>query len=106
MSGPRAVVVLGVLLATVLAAPAWAGGKRDGDARHSLRAPLTGESFYFVMADRFANGDAANDTGGIVPTDPALPDYQEHGFAPERRGFYHGGDLDGLLQKIDYIKGL
>ena len=107
MSGPRAVVVLGVLLATVLAAPAWAGGKRDdGDARHSLRAPLTGESFYFVMADRFANGDTANDTGGIVPTDPALPDYQEHGFAPERRGFYHGGDLDGLLQKIDYIKGL
>ena len=35
-------------------------------ARHSLRAPVTDENFYFVMADRFENGDTANDTGGIA----------------------------------------
>jgi glycosidase len=93
------------VLAAVLAAPAWADGGHD-DARHSLRAPVTGESFYFVMADRFENGRTDNDTGGIVPTNPDLPDYDEHGFAPERRGYYHGGDLAGLLQRIDYIKGL
>jgi alpha-amylase len=94
----RAFVVLAVTcVAAVLAAPAWAG---DGDARHSLRAPVTGESFYFVMADRFANGDTANDTGGIQGG------RLEHGFDPTARGFYHGGDLKGLLDRIDYIQGL
>jgi glycosidase len=96
MSGPRAVAVLAVLFAAVLAAPAWA----TGDARHSLRAPLTGENFYFVMADRFENGDTANDTGGIPGG------RLEHGFDPTARGFYQGGDLAGLLDRIDYIKGL
>ena len=62
MSGPRARCRSRILLAAVLAAPAWATGGHD-DARHSLRAPVTGESFYFVMADRFENGRTDNDTG-------------------------------------------
>ena len=37
------------------------------DGLHSLRPPVTGENFYFVMADRFENGDAANDNGGLEP---------------------------------------
>ncbi len=96
MPGPRAVAVLAVLLAAVLAAPAWAGG----DARHSLRAPVTGENFYFVMADRFENGLPGNDTGHIAGS------RLEHGFDPTATGFYQGGDLKGLLDRIDYIKGL
>ena len=95
MSGPRALVALVVFLLT-LAGPAWAGG----DARHSLRAPVTGESFYFVMADRFENGSTANDLGGL-PADRLVS-----GFDPTARGFYHGGDLKGLLDRIDYIRGL
>ena len=99
MSGPRAVVALGAIcLAAVMAAPAWAGG---GDrARHSLRAPVTDQNFYFVMADRFENGSTANDLGGL-PADPLVS-----GFDPTRRGFYNGGDLEGLLERIDYIRGL
>jgi glycosidase len=65
-----------------------------------LRAPVTDENFYFVMADRFENGDTANDTGGL-PDDPLVS-----GFDPTRKGFYNGGDLKGLLQRIDYIQGL
>ena len=34
-------------------------------ARASLRAGLTKERFYFLMADRFANGSTANDAGGL-----------------------------------------
>ena len=52
----------------VAAAAAPTGGGSSGSqglqAKHSLRAPVTDENFYFVMADRFANGDTANDTGG------------------------------------------
>jgi pullulanase-type alpha-1,6-glucosidase len=66
----------------------------------SLRAGLTKERFYFVMADRFANGSTANDAGGL--TGGRL----ETGLDPTDKGFYHGGDLAGLTQKLDYIKGL
>ena len=81
--------------------PAPPGPPSALPAQHSLRAPLTGENFYFVMADRFQNGDTANDKGGIASDDPEV-----HGFDPARKGYFHGGDLAGLRQKIDYIKGL
>ncbi|MBT2512456.1 alpha-amylase family glycosyl hydrolase [Arthrobacter sp. ISL-30] len=70
------------------------------EAQHSLRAPVTDENFYFVMADRFNNGSAVNDDGGLG-SDPMVS-----GFDPTRKGFYNGGDLKGLLDKIDYIQGL
>ena len=93
-----------VLLSMVLAggfvpSPAHAGD-RGLPGRHSLRAPVTDENFYFVMADRFDNGDPGNDRGGLGD-DPAVS-----GFDPTRKGFYNGGDLDGLLRRIDYIQGL
>ena len=28
---------------------------------------MTDQNFYFVMADRFSNGDTANDNGGLPP---------------------------------------
>jgi alpha-amylase len=52
------------------------------------------------MADRFSNGDTGNDQGGLGP-DPMVS-----GFDSTRKGFYNGGDLNGLLDKIDYIQGL
>jgi len=58
------------------------------------------EVIYFVMPDRFANGDPANDSGGIAG------DRTQHGFDPTHKGFYHGGDLKGLTSKLDYIQGL
>src|SRR5512132_2929186 len=96
----RAVPILlgAVLLALPSAASAQGGG--GADARHSLRAPLTGESFYFVMADRFENGRADNDLGGL----PA--DRLQSGFDPTAKGFYHGGDLAGIRQRLAYIRGL
>lgn len=69
-------------------------------ARNSLRAASTTERFYFLMADRFANGDTSNDTGGL--TGGRL----DTGFDPTDKGFYHGGDLKGVISKLDYIKGL
>ncbi|MFE5299900.1 pullulanase-type alpha-1,6-glucosidase [Streptomyces sp. NPDC056632] len=65
-------------------------------ARHDL----TREQFYFVLPDRFANGDASNDRGGLTGSRTAT------GFDPGDKGFYQGGDLKGLTQRLDYIKGL
>src|SRR5215207_881077 len=100
-----AVVLLCAVLAGAFGAPsAQAEPKPRGDeglpALHSLRAPVTDESFYFVMADRFENGSTANDTGGLTG------DRLVTGFDPTSRGIYNGGDLKGLLEQIDYIRGL
>ncbi|NMD47530.1 MAG: DUF3372 domain-containing protein, partial [Propionibacterium sp.] len=66
----------------------------------SLREALTRERFYFLMADRFANGDKSNDAGGLVGG------RLETGLDPTDSGFYHGGDLKGVTARLDYIKGL
>ncbi|WUS01710.1 pullulanase-type alpha-1,6-glucosidase [Streptomyces sp. NBC_01261] len=60
----------------------------------------TREQFYFVMPDRFANGDTSNDQGGLTGSRLST------GYDPTDKGFYQGGDLKGLAKKLDYIKGL
>ncbi|TDD57486.1 pullulanase-type alpha-1,6-glucosidase [Kribbella antibiotica] len=69
-------------------------------ASPSLLQDLTKERFYFLMADRFANGDKSNDSGGLTG------DRLQTGLDPTDKGFYHGGDLTGVIQKLDYIKDL
>jgi glycosidase len=58
------------------------------------------ETVYFLLPDRFDNAVVANDRGGI--TGGRL----QTGFDPAAKGFYHGGDLKGLIRRLDYIKGL
>lgn len=65
-----------------------------------VREAGAGQQFYFVMTDRFANGDTSNDTGGLAA------DRLVSGFDPTDKGFYHGGDLAGLRSHLDYIQGL
>ncbi len=60
----------------------------------------TDEVVYFMLPDRFENGDPSNDTGGFPGG------RLDHGFDPTHKGFYHGGDLKGLTARLDYIKGL
>ncbi|MFO1445507.1 alpha-glucosidase C-terminal domain-containing protein [Bacillus sp. Bva_UNVM-123] len=48
------------------------------------------ESIYFLMVDRFSNGDFQND-------------YQVDVKDPES---YHGGDFQGIINKLDYIKDM
>ncbi|WP_225097136.1 pullulanase-type alpha-1,6-glucosidase [Streptomyces sp. CoH27] len=69
-------------------------------AAQPARHDDTREQFYFVMPDRFANGDKANDQGGLTGSRTVT------GYDPTDKGFYQGGDLKGLTQKLDYIKGL
>jgi alpha-amylase len=80
------------------------GGSSHADpaAHHSLREAVTDQSFYFVMPDRFDNGDTANDNGGL----PSGTGAGQSGFDPTGKGWYHGGDLEGLTARLDYIKRL
>ncbi|MGH4117689.1 alpha-amylase family glycosyl hydrolase [Clostridium sp.] len=46
---------------------------------------------YFIMTDRFYNADTSDDKSDVNKNDPKA---------------YHGGDLKGVIDKLDYIKSL
>lgn len=50
---------------------------------------------YFVLTDRFENGDPSNDQS-----------YGRHKDGMEEIGTFHGGDLRGLTRKLDYLQQL
>ena len=90
---------LGLTLAAVALATPLAA--QDSAAKTELRARAPNqEVVYFVLPDRFENGDPKNDTGGIKGG------RLQHGFDPTHKGFYHGGDLKGLTARLDYIQGM
>ncbi|HYF64957.1 MAG TPA: alpha-amylase family glycosyl hydrolase [Herpetosiphonaceae bacterium] len=70
--------------ATPQPAPAWTAE----DERWA------GRSIYFLLTDRFANGDPSNDGADGFGPDLADP-----------RG-WHGGDFQGVIDQLDYIKGM
>jgi glycosidase len=76
---------------------AFAGACAAADFRERLPED---EVVYFVLPDRFENGDTANDRGGLTG------DRLTTGFDPTSKGFYHGGDLKGLTARLGYIQGL
>lgn len=83
------------------ATPAAAETRQAEDALAALRQRLPqDEVIYFLLPDRFANGDATNDHGGYAA------DRLKSGFDPADTDFYHGGDLAGVTQQLDYIQGL
>ena len=65
-----------------------------------IRGPQSDESVYFVMTDRFENGDTSNDYGG---TDKSV---SVSGYLPDDIGWWHGGDFKGLTKRLDYIKSM
>ncbi|MFE6734375.1 pullulanase-type alpha-1,6-glucosidase [Microbacterium sp. NPDC057650] len=69
-------------------------------AQTPVREKGADNTFYFAMTDRFANGDTSNDKGGLDG------DRLATGFDPTDKGFYQGGDIRGLRDRLDYIAGL
>jgi len=50
--------------------------------------------FYFLMIDRFNDGDSSNNDQGVGEVDPTSDQHNQ------------GGDLQGIIDKLDYIQGL
>jgi glycosidase len=63
-----------------------------------LRQGVSNESIYFIMVDRFDNGDPSNDNAGFIAGDPS------GGFDPTQPGYWHGGDLKGVTKHLTYVK--
>ncbi len=73
-------------------------GRADSAGPQASQAPAglsSADVLYLIMPDRFADGDAGNDAlASSPPADRSAP----------RR--YHGGDLEGVTQHLDYIQQL
>jgi glycosidase len=86
---------------TVLAVAVYAVAATCSFAQQTSRGPLQVPSpdwrdqvIYFVLTDRFADGDPSNNDQGAAEYNPA------------KSSHYSGGDLKGIQQKLDYIQGL
>lgn len=76
------------------------------EAPFAIRAPLpaagrfqgfsSDDVVYLILPDRFADGDPSND-------DPAV---SRGLFDRKKSRSYHGGDLDGIIQHLPYLKDL
>ena len=58
---------------------------------------MRGDTIYFLFMDRFSNGNPSNDTGNNPAT-----------YSPDKKDLkkYWGGDIQGLINKLDYLKGM
>jgi glycosidase len=54
------------------------------------RSTIASQRIYFVMTDRYANGDPSNDRGGATGSRKVT------GYDPTDPGWFHGGDFAGL----------
>ena len=98
----RVRLIAAALLAASAGPPVSAiGPEAANSSLAALRARLPeDEVIYFLLPDRFDNADPSNDRGGLVG------DRRVTGFDPTAKGFYHGGDLKGVMRRLDYIQGL
>ncbi|NDJ55808.1 alpha-amylase [Enterobacteriaceae bacterium 4M9] len=82
---------------TLLPAPESHGLLLLEQAKTDAPAPFSWQNatVYFVLTDRFANGNPDNDRS-----------YGRQPDGGEEIGTFHGGDLAGLTQKLDYLQQL
>lgn len=69
-----------------------------------------GAVFYQIYVDRFCNGDSSNDVldneySYIGEGTRRITDWSKYPDSMDVRSFY-GGDLQGVMDKLDYLKGL
>lgn len=89
-SGIAAVVLLALLAAAPGCSSRPASGTLAALAQPPVVPPIATQRIYFVMTDRYANGDPSNDRGGLTGG-PAVT-----GYDPTSPAYFHGGDFKGL----------
>lgn len=99
MSLPQ--IIKSSLLASTLAViTACSTNEKPEPQAEYLTRDVRDDVFYFVMPDRFENGDPSNDKGSETVA------ISRGGFDPTSNGHYHGGDMRGLINKLDYLQDM
>ncbi len=77
--------------------------------RAPVRHPFDDDILYFAIPDRFDDGNHRNNCGdyaGPCVANDTRENVLQHGYLPDDKGYYHGGDLVGLRRKLPYLQGL
>ena len=91
MAVAAAALAAGGAAGSDLQAPAPPAGAELAElAKPPVRASIASQRVYFVMPDRYENGDPANDRGGLSGPRNVT------GYDPTDTGYFHGGDFRGL----------
>ena len=77
--------------------------------RAPVRHRFEDEVLYFAIPDRFNDGDPQNNCGdytGVCVAGDTRENVLQHGYLPSDKGYYHGGDIEGLRRKLPYLQDL
>ncbi|BCU81341.1 hypothetical protein JIR001_11240 [Polycladomyces abyssicola] len=84
--------VLRTVVTAMLACLLWIGSTPPAQAL--TPTDWQKKSIYFIMTDRFSDGDPTNNNYGGFASDKSDP----------RK--WHGGDFQGIINQLNYIKGM
>jgi cyclomaltodextrin glucanotransferase len=106
-----ALLCLALPLAGCAAAPAREAAPQPAAADYyGTLEPFAAESIYFVLTDRFVNGDPGNDHREQGGSDPARHSFDRpvEGAPPGESANigYLGGDFKGIVDHADYIRDM
>ena len=71
--------------------------RRGGKGTSFAQGVTSSDFIYFLMPDRFSNGDRSNDK---------IPGLRDQSLNRDSIGLRHGGDLQGIINHLDYIQSL
>ncbi len=88
--------------AVTCSAPSTGGGDFDPSVTAArINYDVQNDVFYFVLTDRFSDGDTTNNEGAN-----AGGTFAETGYDKTDKSFYHGGDFVGMEAQLDYLEEL
>ncbi len=71
--------------------------RRSGRGTSNAQGVRSQDLIYLIMPDRFSNGDYSNDR---------LPGYKDQSLDRDSMYHRHGGDIQGVINHLDYLKDL
>jgi neopullulanase len=71
--------------------------RRKGNGTEFAQGVRSQDFMYLIMPDRFANGDYSNDK---------LPSYKDQSLNRDSMYHRHGGDIQGVIDHLDYLRDL
>jgi glycosidase len=71
--------------------------RRAGNGSQFAQGVTSSDFIYFLMPDRWSNGDPANDR---------IPGLRDQSLNRDSIFLRHGGDMQGILDHLDYLQGL
>jgi len=71
--------------------------RRKGKGTEYAQGVRSQDFIYLIMPDRFADGDYSNDK---------LPQYKDQSLNRDSMYHRHGGDIEGVIDHLDYLKDL